>query len=311
MDRKRALIAIAALLGIILVVVFAARLTRGGPAEDRLSDEQVTSASERPGNPESGCGEPRTYDRIKQELFRQAAETRGSDRSAYDRLAAYAVLRVEAPVMKRNDEATDTLVCSARVSLDLPPGVAVVGGRTTLASDLDYAIQGAADGSGEVVTLSGAQGITVPLATLARTGTNPGLPQPQEPGNAVQTVPAPAPMPIPTVPPAAPVEPEPAPRPTGEATARPSFNCAFARTRGEIAVCNNSGLAELDRFMAAKYVSAIRNGNAGQRALLQRTRNSFLSFRDSCRNNGCIAGAYRDRMREIDDIMAGRWVPPR
>jgi hypothetical protein len=310
MTRNRAIIVGLAVLGLVLVAIFAARLVRGGPEEDRLSDEQATASAERPSDPESRCGEQRTYDRIKQELFRQAAETRASDRSAYDRLAAYAVLRVEAPVLKRNDEATGTLVCSARVSLDLPPGVAVVGGRTTLTSDLDYAIQAAADGTGAVVTLSGAEGITVPLATLARTGTNPALAEEQEPENAGQ----PGLVPIPAIPPTgAPEEPTPPATtvPQRAAGPGPSFNCALARTRGEIAVCGDAGLAELDRFMSSKYLSAMRNADSTEKALLQRTRESFLGYRDSCRSNGCIAAAYRGRMREIDDIVRGRWVPPR
>jgi hypothetical protein len=187
--------------------------------------------------------------------------------------------------------------------LDLPPGVAVVGGRTTLTGDLDYAVEGEGD-----VTLSGAEGITVPLATLARTGTSLGLPQDQQPDNAAQPPPVPG-DPLPPQPGQLP--PEEPPAPPVQSSARPSFNCADARTRGEIAVCNDAGLAELDRFMAAKYVSAIRNGDAAQRALLERTRNSFLVFRDRCRSNSCIAETYRGRMREIDDIMARRWAPPR
>jgi uncharacterized protein len=63
--------------------------------------------------------------------------------------------------------------------------------------------------------------------------------------------------------------------------------------------------------MAAQFNRAMGEANGGERALLQRTRNRFLSYRDSCRSDSCIADAYRGRMREISDIMAGRWQPPR
>jgi uncharacterized protein len=106
------------------------------------------------------------------------------------------------------------------------------------------------------------------------------------------------------VPPPAPAAPAPAPP---RATASPSFNCASARTRGEIAVCNDAGLASLDRQMASQFNSAMGRADSGERALLQRTRGRFLSYRDSCRSDSCIADAYRGRMREIQDIMAGRW----
>jgi uncharacterized protein len=85
----------------------------------------------------------------------------------------------------------------------------------------------------------------------------------------------------------------------------------LSRTRGEIAVCRVEGLAGLDRQMAAQYRRAIASGDPRQHALLRATRDAFLRYRDSCPSDGCIAGAYRDRMREIDDIMAGRWRPGR
>ena len=37
------------------------------------------------------------------------------------------------------------------------------------------------------------------------------------------------------------------------------------------------------------------------------TRDRFLGYRDRCPTDSCIATTYRGRMREIDDIMAGRW----
>ena len=43
---------------------------------------------------------------------------------------------------------TGAVSCSGSLSLDLPPGVGVVGGRRTLSADVDYVVQQAADGSG-------------------------------------------------------------------------------------------------------------------------------------------------------------------
>lgn len=315
---------LAGLLALLLVGLFAYRLTRSGPGQDRLDEGSAASNVAGAAASAERCGTQRTYDLVKRELFRRAGQERGSDQAAFDRLSAYATVRVEAPVLKRQDEELGTQVCSGRVSIDLPPGVAVVGGRRTLTADVDYALQPAADRSGDVVTLSGAEPIIVPLATLARTGSQPGLPQGQAP---VQQEPAapqpgdqgfgqPAPAPAPPAPPQPTRPREAAPLPPAapsapQASARPSFNCANARTRGEIAVCNDAGLAALDRQMAGFYFRSLREGNATQRALLQRTRGSFLAFRDKCRSDSCVAGAYRDRMREIADIMADRWVAPR
>ena len=306
--RKGNMTPILLALGGLVLLLFLAWLFTGNrsPDQDKLtgnSSEQAAAS-----DPEKLCASPKTYDAIKRDLFRRAAQVRGSDQAVYDRLAAYASLRMENPVMESENGDTGAISCSGTMSLDLPPSVAVVGGRRTLSADVDYTVQPAADGSGSVVTLKNADAVITPLATLSRTS----QPQAQQPAAPSDAVPGAEPMgpadtsPLPTEerapPPSA--QPEPA-RPAG--SARPSFNCGNARTRGEVAVCSDAGLASLDRQMSAQFGRAISSADPGERALLQRTRNRFLSYRDSCRSDACIADAYRGRMREISDIMAGRW----
>ena len=96
------------------------------------------------------------------------------------------------------------------------------------------------------------------------------------------------------------------PQPPSTATG-PSFNCRYARTRGEVAVCQDSGLASLDRQMAGNFSVAMARGTPAQREVLQRTRSRFVKYRDSCRSKSCVAASYRSRLNEIADIMAGRW----
>ena len=76
-------------------------------------------------------------------------------------------------------------------------------------------------------------------------------------------------------------------------------------------VCADPGLASLDRSMAAEYSRAMGQVSPAQQGLLRQTRDRFLAYRDNCPNAACIAGAYNDRVREIRDIAAGRWSPPR
>jgi len=316
------------LVALVLLILFAVNLTRGGPGQDRLDNNGTASNEGASGNataaaaadPAARCATRQTYNLVKAELFRQAAATRGSDQATFDRLANYATLRMDSPVLKRQDQGLGTIVCSGRAAIDLPPGVVVAGGRTSLSAQLDYALQPAADNRGTVVTLAGADPITIPLATAARAteqtatdtnaveagaaptdGSAPATDQtPAAPG---PIAPSPQPIPVPRAP-----TPPPAPTPD-RASADPGFNCRYARTRGEIAVCGDDGLALLDRRMTSIYVDALRNSSPGQNALLHQTRDRFLAFRDRCGNNSCIAGAYRDRIREISDIMAGRWQP--
>ncbi|MEO7815128.1 MAG: hypothetical protein ABIR87_06755 [Sphingomicrobium sp.] len=275
---------------------------------DVLTDAN-SSAATKAADPEKRCGAQATYDLIKRELFRRAAAVRGADQSAFGKLADYSIVRIDRPLLDSEDDQTSAISCSGSLTLDLPPNIAVVGGRRTLTADVGYSLQRSADGNGEVLTLTRADSIITPLATIARVGSSSG-PTPAPPAlqpplpTSPATVPMPAPMAPPPAPRAAPPPPPPSPAPT--ASARPSFNCANARTRGEIAVCGDSGLAALDRQMAAQYVDALRDADPGTRAALQRSRDRFLGYRDQCPSSACIAQTYRGRMREIRDIADGR-----
>jgi len=292
-----------ALLGGVAILILLLWLFAGNrnADQDKLTGNELASAA--PASNEKMCASPATYALIKRELFRRAAELRGSDQAAYDKLTAYAVLRMENPVLESEDKDSGALNCSGSLSLDLPPGVEVVGGRRTLTADLDYSIQRAADGSGSVVLLRNADAIVAPLATLARVA----APAASETSNIVAPV-APVTNPPET---AAPSPAAPAPSPAAPQSARPSFDCARASTPGERAVCADSGLAALDRNMAAQFSRSLAAASPTQRALLRQTRDRFLSYRDRCPNRQCIADSYVGRIREIRDIMEGRWQPPR
>ena len=293
---------IAGLVLLVLVIVYFA--TRGSSDQDKLTN--LSMAEKTSPAPEKLCASKSTYDLIKRELFRRAAQLRGSDQAAYDQIAASAVVRMENPVMESEDNSTGAVHCSASLSLDLPPGIAVVGGRRTVTSDIDYSVQQAADGSGPVVLLQNADSLITSLATLSRVGEAPQQsPQPVAPeANAVS----------PEEPEADVVQSESANKEVGPRTSfagRPSFDCTRARRKSEVTVCSDSGLSALDVNMATEYRRALVSASPDERALLQSTRDRFLAYRDRCPNHQCIADAYVGRMREIRDIMEGRWQPRR
>ncbi len=295
---------------IILVLVIAYFSTSRNSNQDKLTTQQLSqTAQQKAAAPEKLCADEQTYELIKRELFRRAAQLRGSDQAAFDQLSSYAVVRMENPVMESQDASTRAINCSGSLSLDLPPGVAIVGGKRTLTTDVDYTVQPAADGSGNVVLLRNADAIIGPLATLARVNQpSAELPKPA-PQTRDQTQ-----MPANPEQPRTSTEEEPQPSPVNPTLypgGHPSFDCAKARTKGEAAVCSDAGLASLDRNMAARYNQAIEQASPDQRALLRRTRDRFLAYRDRCPDTHCVAEAYLGRMREIRDIVEGQWQPPR
>ena len=271
---------------------------------DKLPDANSVAAT-KASDPEKRCGSQATYDLIKRELFRRAAVLRGNDQAAFGKLADYAVVRIDRPLLDSEDNQTSAISCSGSLTLDLPPGVTIVGGRRTLNADIGYALQRSADGNGEVLSLTNADSIITSLATLTRVGgsaVDPLAPAPQ-PADTLSPLPVPMPTPpagtrsLPAV--------VPPPPPASNVAGSPSFNCANARSRGEMAVCGDPGLAALDRQMAAQYAAALRSADPQTRAELQRSGGRFLGYRDQCPSSACIAQTYRGRMREIRDIANG------
>ena len=281
-----------ALIAAALIFIFAGG---GSSKQDRLGDDQA-SAPVDIDDPEARCANSANYDLIKQEVFRRASQASEADREAFDQLAKYAVLRAETPILRGYDQRTNAASCSAYVSIDLPPGVAIPGGRRTLAAEVGYLIQNGrltvTEGDALIAPLSKVARIEAPAdPALDEIAPEGGIPTGQRPDVG---------------------QPESATQEVGPATVypgRPSFNCGDASTRGEIAVCQNSSLAALDVNMAAQFRRAIASANPQQRAILNQTRERFLGFRDNCPTVGCMRDAYIGRMQEIRDIMEGRWRP--
>lgn len=309
-------------------VALAALLLGGCGLTDRASDGGKSGnnslAAKRGERAEQACASEVTYDRLKELAFDEAARIRGDAAVALDRVAESAVVRMENPVVEERDEAMNVTICSGRFVLELPPGTEnAFDGQRRLTADIQYAAQNAADGSGLVYQMEGAEPIIYRLATvggLARAEAQPQsqpvrIPQASAPPGADRQVVAPPPA----VPPAPREQPrpvrqaeaapapaprvQPAPREAGApGGARPSFNCRHARTRTERMVCANGGLAAQDRRMASAYYAELANADAQTRRRLRQTRDRFLARRERCGDAECVSAAYAEREREIREI---------
>lgn len=160
-----------------------------GDHSDRLSDAEAGIAqpgadnlaaeaeAAEPVDPAIRCGSAAAGAALKRELFRRAAQIRGKDSEMLERIAAAAALRVDRPVVTSRDEGLGSIACAASAALDLPPGLAVAGGRTSLGAELGYSLEPAADGSGDTVVLTNAEAMVVPLATVAQVAPPPPEPR--------------------------------------------------------------------------------------------------------------------------------------
>ena len=296
---------------LLILTASLATLACGPRNKDKLEDNELATAEGGAGaranaSNDTRCSARATQDEVKRQLFARAAEIRGSNGDNYARIAGFAVLQLDGAAPLAATSSGALADCRGHATLRLPSGLRVAGGRTTLGGDVGY---GVAAGARGMVTLGQSDSIAIPLATLTqnRPPATPSAPVAMS-SQSDPLSPAPAPSPAP----AQSARPQPSPPPaTTTASARPSFDCNRARTSGERAVCDNPALAALDRSMSAQYRSAAADGGPAERRLLAQTRDRFLTYRDRCKSDSCIANTYRGRMREIDDIVSGRWQPPR
>ena len=340
MSRRNWVIAAVALL-VVAAAAFGLTLTKTKEAPGQSKTEVAQQQKERL---QDACASNSTYDRLKEVVFEEAIKVRKADPANLDTLATHSVVRMESPVVKSRDEDLNITVCTGRFVLELPPGAERgFGGERRLTAEIEYAAQAAADGSGLVYQLNGAEPIVYKLATFDLQGQRfvppAGAPETQlaeaeipavpVPAPAAAPPPAPAPAPVPAPQPArvpaAQPRPAPAPRPAPPprpaakaqpapraapapvrtaARANPSFNCRRAGSRSERMVCGSPRLAGLDRQMSSLFYSALADADGGTRNQLRRTRDRFLSYRERCGTEACVADAYRGRMEEIRDIMA-------
>jgi uncharacterized protein YecT (DUF1311 family) len=319
----RRIATIGAAVAVLLFVPACDWMKKKDPPHEKSEKELAEERRERL---RKACASEGTYDRLKELVFDEAARIRNSDPRNLDPLAAGSLVRMEDPIVKSRDEDLNVTVCTGKFILELPPGVEnAFDGMRRVSADVEYSAQAAADGSGLVYQMDGAEPIIYRLATFGMQG-QPlprmvEVPQPSGPPAAepqvavVQPQPGAAPpaagSPAPAAPPRQVAEAPPAP-PKGRAeppvqrtAASPSFSCRYARTATERMVCSSPSLAAKDRQMASIYYAAMANSDAATRVHLRRSRDSFLSRRERCGSEDCVSAAYNARIAEIRSISRG------
>lgn len=133
--------------------------------EDKPEETAQTRAETK--RHKSACASRTAYESMKRVIFDQARARQGSHRLNLDTLESFSIVRMEEPVVEGWDAALDITRCKGRFMLDVPPGAEqALGGERRLAADIAYTAQAAADASGLVYAISGAEPIVGKLAAF-------------------------------------------------------------------------------------------------------------------------------------------------
>jgi curved DNA-binding protein CbpA/uncharacterized protein YecT (DUF1311 family) len=262
------------------------------------------NAPQRPARLTAGsCAHSEASRLIKEELFRRAGGLRDADRAQLQQVADQASFRIDTARPKA--EQNGVVDCSGWIALDLPPGLAVDGGRTNLNAELSYAL--AQDrGRIRIANLSGEGRLVRTLATLGPAPREPEQDKPIEPAQVASATTRKAPVVVakakrPTLAVAA-VR---APRTAAKSAPVPAAS-ACSGSRAEQIVCGNTNLSSLDRQLSLLYRQSWNQADEKKRAALLGTRQRFNDRRGACESPNCMTTAYLSRLKEISDIMAGR-----
>ena len=164
MDKRKMVLALVALV-VVVAAAFGYSLSR--PQGESETEKSTQVAARKEERSQDACASSATYARLKQVAFEEAVRIRNADPTNLDTLAAQSVVRMENPVVKSRDEELNLTVCTGRFVLELPPGAErAFGGQRRLTADVEYAAQGAADGSGVVYQMEGAEPIIYKLASF-------------------------------------------------------------------------------------------------------------------------------------------------
>lgn len=225
----------------------------------------------------AACASPVVNDRLKGLIFDQAIGERHASRTNLDELADYSFARMEDPVVTGADATLDIIRCKGRFILDIPAGAErAFAGERRLQADLDYSAQAAADGSGFVYRVNGADPIVARLASFNLTSVAYRPPPAIDQGPAALPAPGspPPPAPVPTAPPpppppviarAAPPERVPGAVPTRSPPRREAVASEPARPRPPAPQRDREQVA-LDRPLPTPTAAADDRGEAKVRA---------------------------------------------
>lgn len=260
---------------LILGCLAVAACGRGSPTQ---TNDANGAAGTRPHVGMEACAASQTFNGVKRRLFENVRAVPGANSVAIGQLEQGSILRIMEPVLDQQDTDTGRTICSGRLVLDLPPNLErSFGPDRQLSLQIRYSAQQAADGSGLVYEVFGAESLVQRIAQ----GTS-GRSQ-------ASVVPAPA-----------------GPDPIGAQTNfNPSFRCTATNTFVERMTCSSPELSAMDRRSTAAYNRALEYADEpGARASIRQFQRGFLRDLSTCRTRFCVARAYQAQISRLE-MMGG------
>jgi uncharacterized protein YecT (DUF1311 family) len=221
------------------------------------------------------CASQQTYDAIKKSLFDAARKKVTTNPLPLGSLQNASVVRMTAPLVVNDNVQLQRTDCSGQLALMLPPSASsAFGGSNMLQSSVQYAVQQAADHSGVVVQVTGADSISDQLASA----TDLVAQHKALGGGSDGSV-----------------------TPFAGKTYNPSFDCGGKLTNAMRMICQDEDLAAQDRDLNTSYQQKKAATPKPDLPALIQTQRAFLKSRDNCPDPACMKDLYSKRSDALDN----------
>lgn len=222
------------------------------------SEELAYVANEEPSNP---CGSNATYQTIKEIMFDEAVDQLDGDPVPINNLRRSAAVTMKFPRVTGSQPDLERTDCAGRLVIGIPPAARrAFDDERELNADIEYSVQPAADGSGDIVMVDGIQFLVSRIVAA-------------ENFRAINKLASQG-------------------GPQLERTFNPSFDCGPGLANVERMICQNQTLASKDRHLSEAFNARLHTLSGADRTIFLSSQRSALAERADCADLPCVNDWY-------------------
>jgi hypothetical protein len=235
------------------------------------------------------CGDPETYNTIKEIVFDNAVSAALDDTVQINDWRKLTILTVEYPLLKDVNQEISRTDCAGRLILSIPETERPkFDGTVQLKADITYYSQPSADGTGNVISVDGFNPVVNKI--VEANANQIGLAQARRNEQAAiqETAKARAV----------------ASRggPQLQRTYNPSFDCGRKLNNVERMICQDEGLADLDRSLSANFRSKISTFDEATKQDMLSEQRGNLAVRGNCSDIACLYDWYETNKNWVNNL---------
>lgn len=240
-------------------------------------------------NDSEKCADSSVYETVKNIVFDKVENTNSDNPLKINDWKKSFLTTVNMPALSGVDKQINKVSCTGRLTFTIPQEERkFFNGETELKADITYSIQPSADKSGNIISVDGVEYIVSDIveangrAIGMKTAGIINAQQAAEQAKAEQIASAGGPQ--------------------IAQTYNPSFDCGRSLTNTERMICQDEGLASLDRELSTMFKTKLSSYDNAQKQTLLAIQRKNLSIRAKCPDTSCLYDWYSKNKEWVSTI---------